>query len=108
MLFFTFKNGCSLINAHVCFYAAVDGEVQPYTTDLEYLEDNFLLIETLGKAQKMEDDDNLLFRSDQRKPEAVIREMRAKSRSLRAKINQKMEATIKLEGTQMCDVTSNR
>ena len=82
--------------------------MQPYTTDLEYLEDNFLLIETLGKAQKMEDDDSLLFRSDQRKPEAVIREMRAKSRSLRAKINQKMEATIKLEGAQMCDVTSNR
>jgi len=85
----------------VCVCAEVEGEVQPYTSDLEYLEDNFQLIEALGKALKMEDEDTLLFRSDQRKPEAVIREMRAKSRSLRAKINQKMEITIK-HGGKLC------
>ena len=74
---------------------------------MEYLEDHFLLIETLGKAQKMEEEDDLLYRSDQRKPEAVIREMRAKSRSLRAKINQKMEVTIKMEGTDYDSYSPN-
>lgn len=42
------------------------------------------LIETLLKARKTEmSDDALLLRPDQRKPEAVIREMKAKARSLR-------------------------
>ncbi len=72
---------------------------QPYTSDLEYLEDSFQLIETLGKALKIEDDDDsFLLRADQRKPEAVIRELKAKSRSLNAKIKQKLEATQNLEG----------
>lgn len=84
-----------------------EGVSQPYTSDLDYLEDNFQLIETLGKALKMEDDDDaLLFRADQRKPEAVVRELRAKSRSLRAKITQKMEATRKLEGAVVCSYSS--
>lgn len=65
-----------------------------YRTDLEYLEDNFLLIETLVKAVKTElSDDTVLFRADQRKPEAVIRELKAKARSLKAKTEQKLEAT---------------
>lgn len=70
---------------------------------MEYLEDNFQLIETLGKALKIEDDNDnsLLFRADQRKPEAVIRELKAKSRSVKAKISQKMEVTRKLEGTKL-------
>lgn len=77
-----------------------EGEPQPYSSDLEYLEDNFQLIETLGKALKVEDDhDNtVLFRSDQRKPEAVVRELKAKSRSLKAKISQRVEATRRLGG----------
>ena len=71
----------------------------PYTTDLEYLEDNFQLIETLGKALKVEDDDgSLLMHNDQRKAETVVRELKAKSRSLKAKITQRMEATKTLEG----------
>ena len=46
------------------------------------------------KAIKMEQsDDSFLLRADQRKPEAVIREMKAKARSLRSKINQRMLAT---------------
>jgi hypothetical protein len=72
---------------------------QPYQSDLEYLEDNFQLIETKVKAMKMEQsDDSFLLRADQRKPEAVIREMKAKARSLRAKINQRMLATHKVGG----------
>ena len=57
-------------------------------------------METLGKALKVEDDsdNNVLFRSDQRKPEAVVRELKAKSRSLKAKIGRKIEATRKLDG----------
>ena len=42
------------------------------------------LIETLVKIRKTEmSDDSLLLRPDQKKPEAVIREMKAKARSLR-------------------------
>ena len=44
----------------------------------------FQLIETRVKAMKTEMSDNsLLLRSDQRKPEAVLRELRAKARGLR-------------------------
>ena len=72
---------------------------QPYQSDLEYLEDNFQLMETKVKAMKMEQsDDSFLLRADQRKPEAVIREMKAKARSLRAKIDQRMLATHKAGG----------
>ena len=71
-----------------------------YQSDLEYLEDNFQLIETKVKAIKMEQsDDSYLLRADQRKPEAVMREMKAKARSLRAKIDQRMSATRKEGGT---------
>ena len=66
----------------------------PYTTDLEYLEDNFKLIETLVKATKTElSDEGWLIRGDQRKPEAVVRELKAKARSLKAKTEQRLEAT---------------
>ena len=52
------------------------------------------LIEVLVKARKTEtSDDMLVLRADQRKPEAVLREMKAKARSLRAKVVQRMEAT---------------
>ncbi len=80
-------------------YYKGDGNSQPYSSDLEYLEDNFQLIEILGKALQVEanNDDTSFFR-DQRKPETVAREMKAKARSLRAKIGQKMEVTRKLEG----------
>ena len=78
---------------------------QPYQSDLEYLEDNFQLIETKVKAIKMEQsDDSYLLRADQRKPEAVIREMKAKARSLRAKIDQRMSATRKEGGTYSAQV----
>ena len=52
------------------------------------------LIETLVKARKTEmSDDVLLLRPDQRRPEAVIREMKAKARNQTAKISSKMDAT---------------
>ena len=77
---------------------------QPYKSDLEYLEDNFQLIETKAKALKMEQsDDSFLLRADQRKPEAVIREMKAKARSLQAKIDQRMLATHKEGGGFDCN-----
>lgn len=47
-------------------------------------------------------DDSFLLRADQRKPEAVIREMKAKARSLQAKINQRMLATDKKGGKFSC------
>ena len=76
-------------------------KVQPYSSDLDYLEDSFQLIETLGKAFKVEDDETtLLMHNEQRKAETVVRELKAKSRSLKAKISQKMDATRKLEGTE--------
>ena len=86
----------------VCDYIMKSGgatKPEPYQSDLEYLEDNFLLIETKVKVLKIEQsDDSLLFHADQRKPEAVIREMKAKARSLQAKINQRMLATQNAEG----------
>lgn len=75
------------------------GQPQPYHSDLAYLEDQFQLIETLVKARKMEtSDDSFLLRPDQRKPEAVVRELRAKGRGLQAKVERKMEATRKNGG----------
>ena len=57
------------------------------------------LIETLVKARKTEtSDDVLIMRPDQRRPEAVLREMKAKGRGLKAKIEQRMEATRKAGG----------
>ena len=41
------------------------------------------LIETLVKAVKTEMSDDLFLRSDQRKPEAVLRKFKAKARGLR-------------------------
>ena len=58
------------------------------------------LIETLVKARKTEmSDDVLLLRPDQRRPEAVIREMKAKARNQTAKISSKMDATRLSGGT---------
>ena len=59
-------------------------DTQSYSSDLAYLEDNFELIEVMIKARKTElDDDALLYRADQRKPETVVRELKAKARSIR-------------------------
>ena len=38
--------------------------------------------------------------NEQRKAETIVRELKAKSRSLKAKISHKMDATRKLEGTK--------
>ena len=51
------------------------------------------LIETLVKARKTETSDDLILRADQRRPEAVLREMKAKARGIKAKIEHRMEAT---------------
>ena len=62
-----------------------------------YNYDSLQLIEVLVKARKTEtSDDMLLLHSDQRKPEAVMREMKAKARSLMAKVVQRMEVTRKV------------
>ena len=51
------------------------------------------------KARKNEmNEDSYLLRPDQRKPEAVIRELRAKARGLQARIHCRMEATRKSGG----------
>ena len=72
---------------------------QPYQTDLSYLEDQFQLIETLVKARKSEtSEDSYLLRPDQRRPEAVARELRAKARGLQARVQRRMEATRKSGG----------
>ena len=64
-----------------------------------YTDNSLQLIEVLVKARKTEtSDDMLLLRSDQRKPEAIMREMKAKARSLRAKVVQRMEVTKKVDG----------
>ena len=42
------------------------------------------------------------MRPDQRRPEAVLREMKAKGRGLKAKIEQRMEATRKAGGEKIC------
>ena len=52
-----------------------------------------------------QNDDSLMFRADQRKPEAVIRELKAKARSLRAKIEKRMEVTQKQGGEEyLCHI----
>ena len=57
------------------------------------------LIEVLVKARKTESssDDMLLLRADQRRPEAVLRELKAKARSITAKVAQRMEATRRVD-----------
>lgn len=71
-----------------------DTKPSPYQTDLEYLQDNFELIESLIKARKTELNDDVMFiRPDQRKPEAVIRELKARARGLRTKIEKRLETT---------------
>lgn len=88
-----------IIGLILVVFSGDSSKPQPYQSDLEYLEDNFQLIETKVKAMKMEQsDDSFLLRADQRKPEAVMREMKAKARSLRAKIDQRMLATHKAGG----------
>lgn len=66
-----------------------------FSLSLSYsLSPSHQLIESLVKARKTENSDEIIFsRPDQRRPEAVIREMKAKARSLTAKINGRMEAT---------------
>lgn len=56
-----------------------------------YLEDQFKVIETKIRIRKVEMEDDELggptFRlGDQRKPEAILRELRAKERSLSSKV----------------------
>lgn len=73
---------------------------QPYETDLSYLEDQFQLIETLLKARKSElNEDSYVLRPDQRRSEAMARELRAKARGLQARVQRRMEATRKNGGT---------
>ena len=79
------------------YFTASSVRPQPYETDLSYLEDQFQLIETLLKARKSETNEDTL-RHDQRKPEAVARELRAKARGLQAKVQRRMEATRKNGG----------
>lgn len=63
------------------------------------------MIETLVKARKTEtSDDMLLLRPDQRRPEAVLREMKAKARSITAKIEGRMDATRRSGGKNILTV----
>lgn len=81
------------------YFTASSVRPQPYETDLSYLEDQFQLIETLLKARKSEtNEDSYTLRYDQRKPEAVARELRAKARGLQARVQSRMEATRKNGG----------
>lgn len=84
----------------LCHFPVSSAKPQPYETDLSYLEEQFELIETLLKARKSEtNEDGYPLRPDQRKPEAVARELRAKARGLQARVQQRMEATRKNGGT---------
>ncbi len=52
-------------------------------------------------AKTEQSDDVFLLRGDQRKPESVLRELKAKARSLRAKTEQRLEATRSLGGKHL-------
>ena len=70
------------------------GGPKPYRSDLAYLEDQFQLIEVLVRARKLQSsEEEGLGRGEQRKPEAVGRELRAKARGLQAKVEGRMAAT---------------
>ncbi|ELR12202.1 ATPase, AAA domain containing protein [Acanthamoeba castellanii str. Neff] len=68
--------------------------IKPYTTDLEYLEDQFSLIETRLRMKKVDSEEDTSFRADQRKPESILRELRAKARSIEAKIEKRLAVTL--------------
>eukprot|EP00026_Physarum_polycephalum_P000306 Phypoly_transcript_00306.p1 GENE.Phypoly_transcript_00306~~Phypoly_transcript_00306.p1 ORF type:complete len:1112 (+),score=182.86 Phypoly_transcript_00306:1977-5312(+) len=69
----------------------------PYLTDLEYLEDQFELLECKLRIKKLEfneDEISIHMRSDQRRPEAILREFRAKERAQKSKVENKLALTL--------------
>jgi len=71
--------------------------LKPYTTDLEYLEDQFKVLESKIRIKRveMEEDDlgSFNMRSDNRKPEAIVRELRAKLRADTARLKNRLALT---------------
>ena len=62
------------------------GAFKPYTRDLEYLEDQFEILETKIKMKKVEyesDDPLAALRNDKRTPESILRELKSKVRTQR-------------------------
>lgn len=67
----------------------------PYTTDVEYLEDRFLLLATKMRMRNVEietkDEDS--YRRTDRNPETILRELRAKERMLTGKCEKRLKMT---------------
>eukprot|EP01129_Flabellula_baltica_P013449 TRINITY_DN6237_c0_g1_i1.p1 TRINITY_DN6237_c0_g1~~TRINITY_DN6237_c0_g1_i1.p1 ORF type:complete len:1099 (+),score=231.60 TRINITY_DN6237_c0_g1_i1:22-3318(+) len=72
--------------------------IKVYTNDLEYLEDQFSILEMQIRIRKFEltseDDVSFSLRQDSRKPEAIIRELKAKQRVFVSKLENRLSQTL--------------
>ena len=69
-------------------------ELFPFKNDLDYLENQFQLIEYKIKLSKVDENSNeISLGLQQRRPESIKREYSAKIRSIEAKINYRMNLT---------------
>ena len=66
---------------------------QPYTTDLEYLQDNLDYISALIKVQQASSEDNKLI-NQKKSAEAATREHQAKARAMKSKVDRRLQATL--------------
>ena len=66
---------------------------QPYTTDLEYLQDNLEYISALIKVQQASSEDNNLIHQ-KKSAEVATREHQAKARALKSKVDRRLQATL--------------
>ena len=67
--------------------------IQPYTTDLEYLQDNLDYISALIKVQQASSEDNNLL-NKKKSAEAATREHQAKARAMKSKVDRRLQATL--------------
>eukprot|EP01119_Soliformovum_irregulare_P013105 TRINITY_DN3458_c0_g1_i2.p1 TRINITY_DN3458_c0_g1~~TRINITY_DN3458_c0_g1_i2.p1 ORF type:complete len:1117 (-),score=384.81 TRINITY_DN3458_c0_g1_i2:209-3559(-) len=76
--------------------------LEPYNEDLEYLSDQFEVIETRIKLAKihLDGDETMMMGMgrEQRKPEAITRELKAKMRSQQGKLDYRLRLTYERQG----------
>ena len=66
---------------------------QPYTTDLEYLQDSLEFISALIKVQQAGSEDNNILHQ-KKSAEVATREHHAKARALKSKVERRLQATL--------------
>lgn len=72
---------------------------EPYTSDLEYLEDGFaVVIQRIRRFTTSMSDDSDIYTMQRKKPEAILRELEAKERLARVKWDRRMDKTREAQG----------